>query len=110
MDEIHDTIADDIADKLLSKDVTKERITKEDAAAVRARLTPTTQMQDLSQVDFVIEAVPVGSKVFEIKLSGSNDASRKFWTSKRAFLQSLPKSVPLMPFLQQIPRQSQSQR
>lgn len=36
----------------------KQRITKEDAAAARERLTSSTRMEDLSNVDFVIEAVP----------------------------------------------------
>lgn len=45
-------------DKLLEKDVAKERILKDDAAAARERLTPSTSMDDLSDVDFVIEAVP----------------------------------------------------
>ena len=47
------------ADNLLGKDVAKERITKEDAASARSRLTASTKMEDLAQVDFVIEAVPV---------------------------------------------------
>jgi len=47
------------SDKLLEKDVAKERISKEDAVATRARLTSTLKMSDLSDVDFVIEAVPV---------------------------------------------------
>lgn len=46
-------------DKLLEKDVGKQRITKEEAASTRERLQPTTQMDALSEVDFVIEAVPV---------------------------------------------------
>ena len=47
------------ADKLLAKDVAKQRLSDEDAAAVRARITSSTSMEDLSDVDFVIEAVPV---------------------------------------------------
>ena len=47
------------ADKLLEKDVGKGRISKEDAAATRERLVPSTSLGDLSDVDFVIEAVPV---------------------------------------------------
>jgi len=39
--------------------VSKQKITREDADAARARITTTTQMEDLSDVDFVIEAVPV---------------------------------------------------
>ncbi|KAI9715173.1 MAG: hypothetical protein M1812_006152 [Candelaria pacifica] len=47
-----------LADKFLDKDVSKQRISKDDAAAARERLKPTTSMDDLSEVDFVIEAVP----------------------------------------------------
>ncbi|PLN81215.1 3-hydroxyacyl-CoA dehydrogenase [Aspergillus taichungensis] len=46
------------ADKLLEKDVAKERLTREAADIVRSRITPTLKMDDLSSVDFVIEAVP----------------------------------------------------
>ncbi|KAI9700826.1 MAG: hypothetical protein M1836_002195 [Candelina mexicana] len=47
-----------LADKLLDKDVSKQRISKDDAAAARERLKPTTSMDDMSEVDFIIEAVP----------------------------------------------------
>jgi 3-hydroxybutyryl-CoA dehydrogenase len=50
---------DSYLDKLLDKDVAKERITKEQAAEAKARLQPTTKIEDLKDVDFVIEAVPV---------------------------------------------------
>lgn len=50
------------ADKLLEKDVGKGRISKDDAAAARGRLTSSTSLEDLSDVDFVIEAVPVHSR------------------------------------------------
>ncbi|OTA94400.1 hypothetical protein M434DRAFT_394805 [Hypoxylon sp. CO27-5] len=46
------------AEKLLSKDVSKSRITQEQADEARARLSPTTAIEQLSNVDFVIEAVP----------------------------------------------------
>ncbi|KAF2834915.1 hypothetical protein M501DRAFT_999700 [Patellaria atrata CBS 101060] len=46
------------ADKLLEKDVGKQRISKDDAAATRERLSVSTNMEDVSDVDFVIEAVP----------------------------------------------------
>ena len=46
------------ADKLLEKDVSKERISRSDADAVRSMLSPNTNIEDLSSVDFVIEAVP----------------------------------------------------
>ena len=45
-------------DKLLEKDVSKQRISREDATASRERLSTATRMDDLSEVDFVIEAVP----------------------------------------------------
>ncbi|KAJ5225184.1 3-hydroxybutyryl-CoA dehydrogenase [Penicillium chermesinum] len=46
------------ADKLLEKDVSKQRITREAADAARGLLSPSQKMEDLSSVDFVIEAVP----------------------------------------------------
>ncbi|KAL4965363.1 3-hydroxyacyl-CoA dehydrogenase family protein [Aspergillus stella-maris] len=46
------------ADKLLEKDVSKERITREAADAARGRITSSLKLDDLSSVDFVIEAVP----------------------------------------------------
>jgi 3-hydroxybutyryl-CoA dehydrogenase len=54
-------------DKLLAKDVSKERISQSEADEVRSRLTPTTSMDDLSSVDFVIEAIPeIPSLKFDI--------------------------------------------
>lgn len=47
------------AEKLLAKDVGKGRLSQEDADAARGRLTTSTSLEDLSDVDFVIEAVPV---------------------------------------------------
>ncbi|KAL4877289.1 3-hydroxyacyl-CoA dehydrogenase [Aspergillus karnatakaensis] len=46
------------ADKLLEKDVSKERITREVADAARGRITTSLKLDDLSSVDFIIEAVP----------------------------------------------------
>lgn len=46
------------ADKLLEKDVSKQRLSRADADAARARLTGSTSVDDLADVDFVIEAVP----------------------------------------------------
>jgi len=46
------------AEKLLAKDVSKQRITQDQADAARTLLQPTTSIDDLSSVDFVIEAVP----------------------------------------------------
>ncbi|KAF4120490.1 3-hydroxybutyryl-CoA dehydrogenase [Geosmithia morbida] len=54
-------LADEVAlrtDKLLGKDVSKSRITQDEADAARALLKPSTKLEDLSSVDFVIEAVP----------------------------------------------------
>ena len=46
------------ADKLLAKDVSKERITQEQSDRIRSLLSPTTSMDSLADTDFVIEAVP----------------------------------------------------
>ncbi|KAH6892257.1 3-hydroxyacyl-CoA dehydrogenase [Thelonectria olida] len=46
------------ADKLLAKEVSKSRISQEDADKARSLLTPSTKIEDLSSVDFVIEAIP----------------------------------------------------
>ncbi|TRX89078.1 hypothetical protein FHL15_009995 [Xylaria flabelliformis] len=46
------------ADKLLAKDVSKSRITQEQADEARSKLTGATSIEKLSDVDFVIEAVP----------------------------------------------------
>ncbi|PNY29111.1 3-hydroxybutyryl-CoA dehydrogenase [Tolypocladium capitatum] len=46
------------AERLLAKDVSKSRITQGQADEARSLLTPSTKMEDLSSVDFVIEAVP----------------------------------------------------
>ncbi len=53
-------------DKLLEKSVGKQRISKDDATAARERLSTSTKMEDLSGVDFVIEAVPVPSGTREM--------------------------------------------
>ncbi|KAI1435940.1 3-hydroxybutyryl-CoA dehydrogenase [Xylaria sp. CBS 124048] len=55
------------ADHLLAKDVTKNRMTKAEATEVRSKLTSTLSINDLSNVDFVIEAVPeIPSLKFEL--------------------------------------------
>ncbi|UKZ83395.1 hypothetical protein TrVFT333_011203 [Trichoderma virens FT-333] len=46
------------AEKLLAKDVSKSRITQEQADQARSLLTTSTKMEDFSSVDFIIEAVP----------------------------------------------------
>lgn len=43
---------------MLAKDVSKDRISQADADSTRARLTPSTNLDDLSTSDFIIEAVP----------------------------------------------------
>lgn len=45
-------------DTLLAKDVAKQRLTSAQADNVRSLLTPSTSLDDLSETDFVIEAVP----------------------------------------------------
>lgn len=54
------------AEKLLEKDVSKQRITQEDAAVTKSRLSSSTKIEDLGDVDFVIEAVP---EILELKTS-----------------------------------------
>ncbi|KAI9683082.1 MAG: hypothetical protein M1829_005873 [Trizodia sp. TS-e1964] len=54
------------ADKLLEKDVSKNRISKEAADEARSHLSTTTNMEELSDVGFVIEAVP---EIPELKYS-----------------------------------------
>nr|XP_023907976.1 uncharacterized protein LOC112019695 [Quercus suber] len=54
------------ADKLLAKDVGKQRLSQSDADAARGRLHATTSMDDLADVDMVIEAVP---EILDLKLS-----------------------------------------
>lgn len=51
-------------DKLLAKDVTKQRISQDDADAARSRLSSTTSIDALSEVDMIIEAVP---EIFDLK-------------------------------------------
>ncbi|KAI0122815.1 putative 3-hydroxybutyryl-CoA dehydrogenase [Xylariales sp. AK1849] len=46
------------AEKLLAKDVSKSRITQDQADKARSLLSPATSIEALSNVDFVIEAVP----------------------------------------------------
>ncbi|KAL6856432.1 putative 3-hydroxybutyryl-CoA dehydrogenase [Trichoderma novae-zelandiae] len=46
------------AEKLLAKDVSKSKITQEQADQARSLLTTSTKIEDFSSVDFIIEAVP----------------------------------------------------
>ncbi|KAK7935155.1 hypothetical protein PG985_000650 [Apiospora marii] len=46
------------AEKLLAKDVSKQRISQEQADKARSLLTSSISIDNLSEVDFVIEAVP----------------------------------------------------
>ncbi|KAK7700801.1 hypothetical protein SLS64_010652 [Diaporthe eres] len=59
--------AGQMVNKLLAKDVSKERITQEQADQARSNLYPSTSIDPLSEVDFVIEAVPeIPSLKFDI--------------------------------------------
>lgn len=66
--KLSDAIADEPdTEKLLAKDVSKSRITQEQADQARALLKPSTNIEDFSSVDFIIEAVPEIPKLkFEI--------------------------------------------
>ena len=58
--EIHEiSVLTESTDKLLDKDVAKQKISKDDVAGVKERMTTTTNMDDIADVDYVIEAVPV---------------------------------------------------
>jgi 3-hydroxybutyryl-CoA dehydrogenase len=52
-------------DKLLAKDVSKQKLSQSDADEARARLTTTSNMDDFHDVDMVIEAVP---EILDLKL------------------------------------------
>lgn len=93
------------AEKLLEKDVGKGRISKEDAAATRGRLTSSTKIEDLSDVDFVIEAVPVRNWLKELRCYLTR--GRKFQTSSIRYSPNLHKSALHTPFWQQTPLQFQ---
>lgn len=55
------------AEKLLAKDVSKSRITQDQANQARSLIEPSTKLEQLSGVDFVIEAVPeIPSLKFDI--------------------------------------------
>jgi hypothetical protein len=84
------------ADKLLEKDVGKGRISKEDATAARERLSSSTKLEDLSDVDFVIEAVPVRCAP-SILCTNMLNNPRKSPTSRRGSSPNSPKSVLHMP-------------
>src|SRR5699024_6548211 len=45
------------SEKLLEKDVSKGKISKEKKAEILARITPTADAKDLEDVDFIVEAV-----------------------------------------------------
>jgi 3-hydroxybutyryl-CoA dehydrogenase len=57
--------ADKTVDKLLAKDVSKQKLSQADADATRERLTTTSNMDDFHDVDMVIEAVP---EILDLKL------------------------------------------
>lgn len=58
-------IAYTTVDKLLAKDVSKQKLSQADADAARERLTTTSNMDDFHDVDMVIEAVP---EILDLKL------------------------------------------
>lgn len=47
-----------MTEKLLAKDVSKQRLSRSDADEALSLLQPTTELSSLSDVDFVVEAVP----------------------------------------------------
>lgn len=51
-------------DRLLEKDVARQRMSIDEAKIVKERINPTTTLDGLSEVDFVIEAAPVRSLTF----------------------------------------------
>ncbi|RVD89289.1 uncharacterized protein DFL_000305 [Arthrobotrys flagrans] len=51
--------------KLLDKDVSKSRLTESQAGEIKARITTSTDINDVSTSDFIIEAVP---EIVELKL------------------------------------------
>jgi 3-hydroxybutyryl-CoA dehydrogenase len=57
--------AEKTVDKLLAKDVSKQKLSQADADATRERLTTTSNMDDFHDVDMVIEAVP---EILDLKL------------------------------------------
>lgn len=60
-----DSLANQTIDKLLAKDVSKQKLSQSDADAARERLTTTSNMDDFHDVDMVIEAVP---EILDLKL------------------------------------------
>ncbi|CAG8745358.1 1130_t:CDS:2, partial [Racocetra fulgida] len=58
-----------LVDELLRKDVTKNRITEDQVTSIKQRITTITDISELSDVDFVIEAVSenvaLKQKIFE---------------------------------------------
>lgn len=48
-----------VIDKLLDKDVAKQKISKDEVAGTKERMSTTTNIEDIADVDYVIEAVPV---------------------------------------------------
>ncbi|KAK6334332.1 hypothetical protein TWF730_003547 [Orbilia blumenaviensis] len=51
--------------KLLDKDVAKSRLTEEEASAIKSRITTSTDINSVSNSDFIIEAVP---EIVDLKL------------------------------------------
>lgn len=70
--ELAHAVADSFEDNLLQKDVAKERISSRDADATRSRISTSTSIEKLGEVDFVIEAVPVKTISFREDLTGAD--------------------------------------
>ncbi|KAF3911949.1 Lambda-crystallin [Arthrobotrys entomopaga] len=58
--------------KLLTKDVSKSKLTPSEAEAIKSRITTTTDITSVSSTDFIIEAVP---EIVDLKLSIFNQLS-----------------------------------
>lgn len=81
------------AEKLLAKDVGKGRLSQEDADAARGRLTTSTQLEDLSDVDFVIEAVPV-RRIFNLTQTSVSNVSQEIPDLKSKIFSHLAQICP----------------
>jgi len=57
-------------DKLLSRNIEKEKITEEEKIAAMSRLIPSTNLQDAAEVDFIVEAasenMAIKEKIFRV--------------------------------------------
>jgi 3-hydroxybutyryl-CoA dehydrogenase len=63
-------------DKLLARSIEKEKISEEDKAAILSRLTPSTDLQDAADADFIIEAAIENMEVKEKIFRFLDDVAR----------------------------------